>query len=277
MEKKTMGSFLAALRRASGMTQKELAERLNVSDKSVSRWERDDGAPDLALIPVIAEVFGVTCDELLRGERAAAGEEQGAQSTPKGEQQKKHLLAASLSRFRSRCCIALALAAAGFLVAMACNSALDRALLGFFLGAVFFVAAAAVETVQLNAALLAIHDEEGEAVDAFRRAVVRGAEQDLRRRMGALCLHAAAAAGVPSDHGERLYPQPHGRRDLARRFGRQRSCCLPLLSQAYLLCGSSSGGWWKRDFSRRRRNRRRSVKTTGSCAPQRSRSARRWR
>ena len=115
MEKKTMGSFLAALRRANGMTQKELAERLNVSDKSVSRWERDDGAPDLALIPVIAEVFGVTCDELLRGERAAAGEEQGAQSTPKGEQQKKHLLAASLSRFRSRCCIALALAAAGFL------------------------------------------------------------------------------------------------------------------------------------------------------------------
>ena len=177
MEKKTMGSFLAALRRANGMTQKELAERLNVSDKSVSRWERDDGAPDLALIPVIAEVFGVTCDELLRGERAAAGEEQGAQSTPKGEQQKKHLLAASLSRFRSRCCIALALAAAGFLVAMACNSALDRALLGFFLGAVFFVAAAAVETVQLNAALLAIHDEEGEDVDAFRRAVVRGAEQ----------------------------------------------------------------------------------------------------
>ena len=175
MEKKTMGSFLAALRRASGMTQKELAERLNVSDKSVSRWERDDGAPDLALIPVIAEVFGVTCDELLRGERAAAGEEQGAQSTPKGEQQKKHLLAASLSRFRSRCCIALACSFGGFLVAMAFNSALDRALLGFFLGAVFFVAAAAVETVQLNAALLAIHDEEGEDVDAFRSAVVRSA------------------------------------------------------------------------------------------------------
>ena len=119
MEKKTMGSFLAALR---GMTQKELAERLNVSDKSVSRWERDDGAPDLALIPVIAEVFGVTCDELLRGERAAAGEEQGAQSTPKGEQQKKHLLAASLSRFRSRCYIALACSFGGFLVAMAFNS-----------------------------------------------------------------------------------------------------------------------------------------------------------
>lgn len=67
MERKTIGGLIAALRKASGMTQKDLAEKLNVSDKSVSRWERDDGAPDLSLIPVIAEVFGVTCDELLRG------------------------------------------------------------------------------------------------------------------------------------------------------------------------------------------------------------------
>ena len=67
MERKTIGGLIAALRKANGMTQKDLAERLNVSDKSVSRWERDDGAPDLSLIPVIAEVFGVTCDELLRG------------------------------------------------------------------------------------------------------------------------------------------------------------------------------------------------------------------
>ena len=69
MERKTIGGLIAALRKASGMTQKDLAEKLNVSDKSVSRWERDDGAPDLSLIPVIAEIFGVTCDELLRGER----------------------------------------------------------------------------------------------------------------------------------------------------------------------------------------------------------------
>ena len=54
MEKKTIGGFIAALRKANGMTQKDLAERLNVSDKTVSRWERDDGAPDLAAIPAIA-------------------------------------------------------------------------------------------------------------------------------------------------------------------------------------------------------------------------------
>ena len=74
MEKKTMGGFIAALRRAGGMTQRDLADRLNVSDKTVSRWERDDGAPDLSLIPVIAEIFGVTCDELLRGQRRSQDE-----------------------------------------------------------------------------------------------------------------------------------------------------------------------------------------------------------
>lgn len=57
MEKKTIGGFIAALRKANGMTQKDLAERLNVSDKTVSRWERDDGAPDLAAIPLKARCF----------------------------------------------------------------------------------------------------------------------------------------------------------------------------------------------------------------------------
>ena len=69
MEKKTIGAFISALRRANGMTQRELGERLFVSDKTVSRWERDECTPDLSLIPVIADIFGVTSDELLRGER----------------------------------------------------------------------------------------------------------------------------------------------------------------------------------------------------------------
>lgn len=73
MEQRTIGKFITALRKASGMTQRDLAERLGVSDKSVSRWERDEGAPDLSLIPVLAEIFGVTCDELLRGAPSPGG------------------------------------------------------------------------------------------------------------------------------------------------------------------------------------------------------------
>ena len=66
MEKKTIGVFIAALRKANGLTQRELAEKLNVSDKAVSRWERDEALPDLSLIPVLAEIFNVTCDEILK-------------------------------------------------------------------------------------------------------------------------------------------------------------------------------------------------------------------
>ena len=69
MDKKTIGQFIAILRKANGMTQKQLAEKLNVTDKTVSRWERDESAPDLMLIPVIADIFQITSDELLRGER----------------------------------------------------------------------------------------------------------------------------------------------------------------------------------------------------------------
>ena len=101
MEKKTIGGFIAALRKANGMTQKDLADRLNVSDKTISRWERDDGDPDLAAIPVMAEIFGVTCDELLRGERKSQEERAEAteqsEPTAKGEKQRQRLLKSTFS------------------------------------------------------------------------------------------------------------------------------------------------------------------------------------
>ena len=53
MEKKTIGKFIAALRKANGMTQKELGEKLFVSDKTVSRWECDECTPELSLIPLL--------------------------------------------------------------------------------------------------------------------------------------------------------------------------------------------------------------------------------
>lgn len=69
MNNRTLGEFLAELRKEKGITQRELAEFLNVSDKTVSHWECDENSPDLSIIPIIAEFFGVTCDELIKGER----------------------------------------------------------------------------------------------------------------------------------------------------------------------------------------------------------------
>ena len=93
MARKSIGEFISALRKANGMTQKQLAEKLNVSDKAVSRWERDESAPDLSLIPVIAEIFGVTSDEILRGERKNQDNEDFTpQSNARVEKQIEHLI-----------------------------------------------------------------------------------------------------------------------------------------------------------------------------------------
>ena len=69
MTNKSIGNFLSELRKEKGLTQKEIADYLNVSDKTVSHWECDKYSPDLSAIPLLAEFFGVTCDEILRGER----------------------------------------------------------------------------------------------------------------------------------------------------------------------------------------------------------------
>ena len=125
MEKKTIGGFIAALRRAIGMKQKDLAERLNVSDKTVSRWERDDGAPDLSLIPVIAEIFGVTCDELLRGERRPPDQRskatEKADAAPKAEKQRRRLLKSTMTQYKNRTYIAMGVSIVGLMAALLCN------------------------------------------------------------------------------------------------------------------------------------------------------------
>ena len=107
-----MGSFIAALRKANGLTQKDLAEKLNVSDKTVSRWERDEGMPDLSLVPVIAEIFDITADELLRGERKSAMEPPAQRESIRTDKQLKRVLTASLSRYKNKSFIAVGLISA---------------------------------------------------------------------------------------------------------------------------------------------------------------------
>ncbi len=157
MEKKTIGSFIAALRKANGMTQKDLAERLNVSDKTVSRWECNDGAPDLSVIPAIAEIFGVTCDELLRGEKAAPSETHAEQAEPalsvKAEKQRQWLLSNQLTKYRSRTWISMGIAIGGLIAAMIANLGFLRAYIGLFVGAIFYVTSAISQAIWINHAL----------------------------------------------------------------------------------------------------------------------------
>ncbi len=66
MKKKTLGSMIADLRKAHGMTQLELADKMGVTDKAVSKWERDLSCPDINSMPKLAELFGLSVDELMQ-------------------------------------------------------------------------------------------------------------------------------------------------------------------------------------------------------------------
>ena len=69
MDAKSIGYTIAALRRRQNLTQSQLAERLKVSDKTVSKWENGLGYPEITQFPALAELFGVSIDYIMTGER----------------------------------------------------------------------------------------------------------------------------------------------------------------------------------------------------------------
>lgn len=77
------GAFVAQLRKEKGMTQKDLAQKLYVSDKAVSKWERGLSLPDIALLTPLAQTFGVTVTELLSGQRIRANAQMDVQTVEK--------------------------------------------------------------------------------------------------------------------------------------------------------------------------------------------------
>ena len=66
MRQSTLGSFIRFLRKQNQMTQAQLADLVGVTDKAVSKWERDVSYPDISIFPKLADIFGITVNDLLR-------------------------------------------------------------------------------------------------------------------------------------------------------------------------------------------------------------------
>jgi transcriptional regulator with XRE-family HTH domain len=77
-----MGDFICDARKAKNMTQKELAEKLNITDKAVSKWERNISCPDIHTIPMLADILEVSSDELLRFQRQIASSDRPIPAIP---------------------------------------------------------------------------------------------------------------------------------------------------------------------------------------------------
>ena len=128
-----IGEFLSALRRSKGLTQQEVADRLGVSNKTVSSWETGASYPDISMLSSIAELYGVTCDEILRGERIPPAEPQ-----ERTEQRREKNLSRLLAGYRNNASA----------VAWICAGLYAVTFAAVFAGAVlFWIAAAGVYTV----------------------------------------------------------------------------------------------------------------------------------
>jgi transcriptional regulator with XRE-family HTH domain len=69
LDQKRTGMFILELRKEKGYTQKQLADRIGVSDKAISRWETGRGLPDTSIMPALCEALSISVNELLSGER----------------------------------------------------------------------------------------------------------------------------------------------------------------------------------------------------------------
>lgn len=75
MDTQTIGKRIAQLRKESGLTQEQLAEKLGVTAQAVSKWENDAACPDISLLPLLADIFGVSVDFLLGKESSFSADE----------------------------------------------------------------------------------------------------------------------------------------------------------------------------------------------------------
>lgn len=133
------GRILSVLRKSKGYTQQEVADILGVSNKTVSSWECGGSCPDISMLPAIAELYGVTCDELLRGERIHAGEPEKI-----SRERLEKSLALRLERCRGTANAASwicgGLAVFAIILTLVLAAVAYQSLLGFLLGTVVLIA-----------------------------------------------------------------------------------------------------------------------------------------
>lgn len=121
MTRQTIGAFLATQRKAHGYTQEEVADKLGISNRTLSKWETDRSSPDILYLPALADLYGVTVDEILRGERTKREEiplspEEQAKKEEQAQRAKRALQRRRLASFSAKTYIAYGVAAGGMLL-----------------------------------------------------------------------------------------------------------------------------------------------------------------
>ena len=125
MNNEKMGAFIAELRKEKGITQRELAAKLNITDKAVSKWERGLSLPDIALLTPLAQELSVSVGELLEGEKEKSDRDDVANTLDYADKAMKNKLRVIRS-------IAAAVFTAGLLIGIVICVGCDLAISGEF-------------------------------------------------------------------------------------------------------------------------------------------------
>lgn len=162
MNPKKIGEFIAALRKSKGLTQQEVAERLNITNKTVSKWERGDGYPEISLVPAIAELFDVTTDEIFRGARSIK-DDNPEKNAAQVQKQKGRFINSSITRFKNYSYIALSVVVIGFVLLFAVAYSFYRPAIAVAINTIFAAVAVSLELIVINNTLGSI-----QATDLFQ-------------------------------------------------------------------------------------------------------------
>ena len=183
-----IGEFLAVLRKSKGLTHQAVAERLGVSNKTVSSWETGASSPDISMLPALAELYGVTCDELLRGERIPADE-----PTQKSEEKREKSLQRLLAMYRNNAAvtrwICIGLYVVAIVAALLIGCAALESLIGFFVGVIFVLGGVFLCIIQCRYLRFQLtqNDFDSAAIDDFLHALSRRQTLTLILASAAFC------------------------------------------------------------------------------------------
>ncbi len=178
MDAAKIGMFIAALRKSGGMTQQEVAQSLGITDKTVSKWETGNGYPDITMIPALAELFGVTTDEILQGERIIKGKDKDGRASAENERQRAYLLNSARCRVNNRILCSLGVSLGSVVMLYLLGSSTFYASICCGVSLLLCIVSTVIALSALSKARSISGDREigravPAAVEAFRKSVVK--------------------------------------------------------------------------------------------------------
>ena len=119
MDSKKMGKLIAIQRKQLSMTQQNLADKLDITNKAVSKWETGEGYPDICVLPALAEILKVTVDELLKGEKNDTNiNDSNTYNIKENTQQANYILENTTRRFGNNFLISIGIVLLGIIASI---------------------------------------------------------------------------------------------------------------------------------------------------------------